>query len=470
MIRIWRFLLIIFSMLCISNNSKAFYIEPKFLVFDPENEFKITPATKIIIDGDYGKEFTQFTEMLKNICDYNNKIINIQVDSLKSNNINGNIIIASAENPIIRQILNENNLSFKTTEGFSILINEKMFLIAIGSKKSFYYAINNLKEILAMSHIIILGKNMYLSVPSLKLLDYPTFDFRALHITLFDTLDKKRIKQVIDKASEYRFNYIVMDIDNGMKFVTHPEVSKPNAFSKEEIKEIIQYSNEKYIEVIPQLDLLGHQEWLLAKPYPDLILKEGILKDNHNMFLTYDPQNEKVYKIVFDLLNEIIDVFNPKFLHIGHDEAFGLRIFDAPKSFQLFANHINRINQFLSKKGIKTIIWGDMLKKEHNGGKKDIYKAIDLIEKDVIIADWVYSLQSANKYGGYAAKYFIDKGFQVLGATFKNEDGIKRYSTIAKSLNPKPLGMIACTWYYLPWGKMDMVNRIIEVSGKNFWK
>lgn len=451
--------------LLICTPAYPFSYEPKEVVWLDNKEFKISRNTKILVDSEYGIELKEFTEMLKQIADYNNRIIKIEISPLKNGMIKGNIIVGRSTFEPIKKILEEEGIHIRHEEGFAILISESYFLIALRSKEAFHYALSIIRDILLMSHIKIIGKNIYLAVPGLKINDYPSFDIRAVHVTLFDTLDRARIKDVIDKASKARFNAIILAVNNGMKFDSHPEISKKNAFTKEQIFDLIKYAKERHLEVIPQIDLLGHQEWLLAPAYPELIIKEGILKDSPNMFLTYNPKNPLVYKIIFDILEEVIEVFKPRYLHIGHDEAFGIRVFNEPESYQLFAEDVNKISEFLLKNGIKTMIWGDMLKKEHNGAEKGVYKAIDFISKGVIIVDWIYPPQKDYP----SIRYFAEKGFQVMGATFKNEKGIKSYADFMKNFKPRPLGMVATTWYYLPWGKMEMLQRLIQVSGEKFW-
>lgn len=447
------------------NSAFSFDYEPKEIAWLNGKEFKITTNTKILVDDKYDLEIKQFTEMLKQIADYNNRIIKIEVQALSEKNIRGNIIIGGTNTPIIKRILQENSSSVKHNEGYIILITEENFVIAFNSRRALQYALTTVREIILMSHIKIIGKNIYLAVPCLKIVDYPSFDIRAVHATLFDTLDQIKIKELIDNASRARFNTLILAINNGMKFDSHPEISKKNAFTKEQILELIRYAKERHLEVIPHIDLLGHQEWLLAPAYPEFILKGGILRDSPNMFLTYNPKNPKVYQIIFEILDEIIEVFKPQYIHIGHDEAFGIRVFNEPESYQLFAQHINKINEFLSKKGIKVIIWGDMLRKDHNGSEKNIYKAVDLISRDIIICNWYYKNNDFSSFD-----YFTNKGFSIIAATFKDERTIQKLSNYLKnSRNNQLLGVVATTWYYLPWGKKEMLYRLIEVSGRNFW-
>lgn len=458
-------LLINFLIVFLHTFAYSFSYEPKELVWINDKDFKINLNTKILVDNDYGRELEQFTQMLRLIGDFDNRIIKIGVLPFDEKRVDGNIIIGSPSLEFIKKILRDNNIKLQHEEGYAIIIDEHYFIVTFNSKRAFSYALKTIEEILLMSHIKIMGRNIYFSVPCMRIHDFPSFSVRAIHVTLFDTLDVMRLKKIVDMASKERFNTIILAINNGLRYNSHPEISRKNALSKEQILELIRYARERHLEVIPHLDLLGHQEWLLSPAYPELIIKEGILSHSPNMFHTYDPRNEQVYKIIYDILNEIIEVFQPHFIHIGHDEVFGLRVFDEPESYQLFAEHINKINEFLSQNGIKAMIWGDMLKKEHNGAQKSIYKAIDLISKDVIIVDWIYFPQKDYP----SIRYFMEKGFKVMRATFKNEAGIKAFANFMKKQVPKPVGMVATTWYYLPWNKMELLERLIKVSGKNFW-
>lgn len=444
----------------------SFLIKPKEMVWNYNEGFVIDRNTIILTDSKYDYELKLFINNLKHIIDYNNKVINeIAVSSIAKHKIKRNIIIGKADSPVIQGILKSENITILGDEGYAIIIKENYFLVAFNSAKGFYYSLNTIEEILKSSVLKIKGSNISCEIPSVRIVDYPSLDKRILHITVFDILDVDKIKKIIDTAAQYRFNAIIFSINNGMKYDKQPKISKPNALSKEQISKLILYAQERHIEVIPEVNLLGHQEWLLSPAYPELILKEGILRHSPGMFHTYNPKKTEVYEIVFDILNEVIEVFKPKHLHIGHDEAIGMRVFDEPDSYQLFAQHVNIIQAFLSKKGIRAMMWGDMLKREHNGKQKGIYKAIDLISKDIIITDWIYGYQ--NDYP--SVRYFSDKGFLVFGAVFKRENAIQSFSNYIKSFDQKTKGMITTTWYYPPWNKIEMLNRLIKVSGENYW-
>lgn len=458
---------IVFILILCHSLAYGFTIELKEVVWF-DSEFKLSEESILYVSREFMAEKDVFAKLIKETADHLNKIspketVVTEDDDIKK--IKNGIIIGYASTPLIKNLLRKNNLSINDEEDYALIVKEDYFLIALGSKKAFSYAISTAEELILMSHIKILGKKIYLSVPSVKIYDSPSFKIRAVHITLFDTLDLDRIKHVIDMASERRFNTIIVVVNNGIKYDKHPEISKPNAFSKDSLKELIRYANQKNMEVIPEINLLSHQEWLLGPAYPDFILPYRE-RGSPNMFLTYDPRKPEVYKIIFDILDEIIEIFEPKYIHIGHDEAFGLRMFDEPQSYQFFAEHIDTIYKHIKSKNekIKIIMWGDMLIKEHNGGYKNIYKAIDFIPKDIIIVIWYFP-----KGDFSIIDNLISKGFHVMISIFKNEKMILKCVDYIKKSNLKSAGMIATTWYYLPWNKMKMVERIIDRAGIMYW-
>nr|MDD6335657.1 family 20 glycosylhydrolase [bacterium] len=129
----------------------------------------------------------------------------------------------------------------------------------------------------------------------------------------------------------------------------------------------------------------------------------------------YCPQHPGVYEYVFDVLREVIDVFQPKHMHIGHDEYYSICVCDRCKDKsapEIYANDITKIHDFLAERGIKTIIWSEKLLNSimHNGrpvGGADkvyyfkgkpahkipaTYPAIDMIPKDVMCMHWYWSI------------------------------------------------------------------------------
>jgi len=435
-----------------------------------EDDFIFDSRTKIFLDSkEYSSQVKFFWLNLDQILGDYSKICGVSRYSLLPKTFNPSffssaIYFLKDTNPVAQKILDSWNIAIENDEGYVILINKDSFFVIFRTARGMYYAIQTIRDIFLMSHIKIVNKSKYLSIPNLLIVDYPTFSFRAVHLVISKKVGTKSIKNIIEKASHFKFNYLILQVNNNLKYATHPEISSSDAFTKEELRDIISFAKERYFSVIPELKLFCKQQKLLASAYPKLMQSAFLSFKKKKQSFCYDP-NKEVYPIIFDLIRELLDLFQPEYFHIGHDECFGIK-YNPPQSYLLFAEDVNRVANFLLKQGVKPIMWADMVIKSKNGKYKDLYKAINLINKSVIMVDWSYYPYQLD----YSSVLLLrEKGFEVIGATFKDERVIQRFSVFMKNLDPKPLGMIATTWYYVPWKKKNFLFEILKVSSSYFW-
>ena len=146
---------------------------------------------------------------------------------------------------------------------------------------------------------------------------------------------------------------------------THPQWAKNSIhadngggsfITQDEMREIIAYCREREIEVIPEVPSLSHSDYIVMA-HPDLNeRKEDTYPD------TYCPSNPKSYEILFDILDEVIEVFHPEYVNIGHDECYTLAKCDRCKGkapADLYVEDITKINNYLNARDIKAIMWGE---------------------------------------------------------------------------------------------------------------
>ncbi|MEO8820078.1 MAG: family 20 glycosylhydrolase, partial [Ginsengibacter sp.] len=133
-------------------------------------------------------------------------------------------------------------------------------------------------------------------------------------------------------------------------------------------------------------------------------------------------------KIIFDLIDEICDVFETNAFHAGMDEVFYIGEDKCPRCggrdpAKLFADEVTRIHDHLAESGKQLWIWGDRLLDgkttglgEWEASMNNTYRAIDMIPKDVVICDWHY------ERADQTAVYFAMKGFNIISCPFRNAD------------------------------------------------
>lgn len=262
--------------------------------------------------------------------------------------------------------------------------------------------------------------------------DEPFCEFRGIHLMLpaEDQMDfaKRLIKYML---SPLGYNNIILELAGAMEYESHPEINRAfnlarekaeagewpklphsgvgggRVVSKKSIRDFVDYARSYGIEVIPEIQSLGHVQFMtLAHPEIAEISNDFKHEENDernadtppNEFYAHSfcPSNPKSYEILFDLAEEIIETIKPKeYVHMGHDEVYQLGICPKCKNrvpSEIFAEDINKLHGFLAKKGLKMMIWGDMLQSisKYKIGKYKCFEAMDKIPKDIVLLDFIW--------------------------------------------------------------------------------
>jgi len=294
--------------------------------------------------------------------------------------------------------------------------------------------------------------------------------YRIVHFVLRG-VSLETARGIVDTAKDSGFNAIQVTLSDGVVLEKSPWTPRKDAWSKAEFLTWVAYARSRGLEVIPEIQLLTHQEKFFQDNYPELMFN----------VVTYDPRKEGVYRLVFPFLDEIIAAIHPNIIHIGHDEAIGWNNVHAKKVLKpgemslpadLFLQDVLRIHGYLKSKGISMWMWGDMLLApseftamldNHLHGVMLGYgkKMRDRLPKDIVITDWHYFDNQAD----YPSMDVMQReGFKVIGSTWKKEAAIRNFTRYAHDHNA--YGMMATTWFHVQRKDMDLVEWIIRTSGK----
>lgn len=243
---------------------------------------------------------------------------------------------------------------------------------------------------------------------------------------------KDFIKFIKEDLTNTPVNTLFLRINYQYQFKSHPELADNNALSSNDVKQIVQTCQEHHINLIPLVNLLGHQSWKqdniksLLKVYPEFEETPGNKLDDKDFYCrSYCPLHPEVHAIVFDLVDEIINVFEATGVHVGMDEVFilgedGCSRCKGKNKAVLFADEVTKIYTHLNSKNLTMYMWGDRLLDGETTGlgkwtasKNGTYPAIDLIPKDIVICDWQY------KTAPPTPAYFALKGFQVISCSYQ---------------------------------------------------
>jgi hypothetical protein len=192
------------------------------------------------------------------------------------------------------------------------------------------------------------------------------------------------LKKKLKELAELGYNTIIWEVENNIRWETCPECVSPAAFTKAEFKDILAYSRSLGLEPIPHLQTIGHCEYVLQHE------RYKPLAEVPDRIDQYCPRNPNVVPFLLKWIDEYLEVFGKvKYFHLGADEAYTLgecprcRAYAADHSLSaLYIDHMNAMSRPLIDKGIRPVIWGDMLL--HHP------EALDRLSRKVVIFDWYY--------------------------------------------------------------------------------
>lgn len=259
--------------------------------------------------------------------------------------------------------------------------------------------------------------------------------------------------------------HLVLQIDYGYQFKSRPEMA--GTVSEADVKRVVAACREAGVELVPLVNCFGHQSWAktthrLLTVYPEFDETPGKFPDNEGIYCrSYCPNHPGVHAVIFDLLAEIVTVFEAKALHTGLDEVFLIADDDCPRCkgadpAEVFAQEVRTLADFLRSKGARMWVWGDRFIDARATGlglweasMNNTHRAIDLVPRDIVICDWHYEGTPAT------AAYFAVKGFDVILCSWNKPpvaiahvDHIAhlRATNAGSKIGPRVLGVMATCW------------------------
>ena len=293
-------------------------------------------------------------------------------------------------------------------------------------------------------------------------------EVKSIH--LINYANDKDLLELSSQLAEFAkkgINTLFLEVDYNYDFKSHPELRQSDSvITNEGAQNFTQLAKINGIKVIPQFQCLGHQSWKkntgkLLKEYPELDLTPGAFPNNDSIYCReWDVMNPKVNDIVFSLIDEIMEGFNARDIHIGMDEVFLLGHPRSPSTkginpAYLYGKVVREFHDYFTKqKGKQLYMWGDRLidGSRYNYGSWEAsnngtWFAIDSIPKDIIICDWHYSLRKTYP----SVDLFLEKGFRVLSCSHKDVEAANSFISYSYSKqDSNMLGHMFTTWGVVP--------------------
>lgn len=295
----------------------------------------------------------------------------------------------------------DNTLS--NDEGYELSVSPKQISLKGKTEAGVFYGIQTLHKALPVT-----GGNTLAAIPCGSIKDYPRFGYRGFMVDVgrhFFSVDY--LKEIIDMLALHNVNYFHWHLteDQGwrIEIKKYPKLTEIGSkrkgtikergskeldsipvsgyYTQEEAKEIVRYAAERYITVIPEIDMPGHMLAALAS-YPELGCTGGPYEVATNFGVFRNVLcggNEKTLQFAKDVINEIMDIFPSPYIHIGGDECpkyhwktcakcqkkireLGLKDSkEHTKENQLQAWFMGEVEKEIQKRGREMMAWDEIL-------------------------------------------------------------------------------------------------------------
>jgi hexosaminidase len=269
------------------------------------------------------------------------------------------------------------------SEGYDITIGPDSVRIVAASPAGLFYGTQTFRQLLPAAieaeQSVHRGASGW-GVPQGHIVDYPRFPWRGAMRDVarhFFTVDE--VKQLIDVLSLYKMNTLHLHLsdDQGWRIQidSWPRLAQYGGstevgggpggyFTKADYADIVRYAQERYITIVPEIDMPAHSNAAIAA-YPELgcsratpdaapnVPGPGLYTGIHVGFSALCYDKDTTYKFVDDVIRELAAMTPGPFIHIGGDEVEVLTI-------EQYAQFIDRVQDIVTKNGKRMIGWDEI--------------------------------------------------------------------------------------------------------------
>lgn len=231
------------------------------------------------------------------------------------------------------------------------------------------------------------------------------FQVRGFHLDFrTQVMSVSAIKDLARDLSHKGINTLVIEYEASFPFKKHATLSNKYAFTRSDIKEIVNYCSSIGIDVIPLQNCFGHCEYILRHNR-----YAKIREDKKDISQVCPLEIEEAKKVFKEIFADVISLHKSQYLHIGADETRLLGYCDkcskVDKS-KLFVDYVNAMCEVVKELGKTPIIWADIILKYP--------ESINELPKDLIFEDWNYGW-NPNHFGDLSN--LLNLGVKIWGAS-----------------------------------------------------
>jgi len=294
-------------------------------------DFVLNSGTRIVYDANnplMERNAAFLSEYIGQITGLNLKCI-----PANGSNLDNNIVISI-----------DNEAQMPTDESYTLKVDQSGISIVAKAPKGVFYGIQTLRKSLPI------GKFGSVEFDPVEINDTPLFGYRGMHLDVSrHFFDKEFVKRYIDIIALHNINTFHWHLTDdqgwrveikkypklteigsmrshtvvGKDFESNDETPHGGFYTQDDIKEVVAYAAERYITIIPEIDLPGHMLAALAA-YPEL----GCTGEQYEVWPRWGitekvlcPGKDHTVQFLKDVMDEIMELFPSEYIHIGGDEC-----------------------------------------------------------------------------------------------------------------------------------------------------
>lgn len=337
--------------------SKAVLIPMPVSVTPSGSSFLLTNETAIYSDGtseELQKMATYLTNLLKPATGFD-----LAVKSANEAPANGNIFLRLSNDDALGE------------EGYLLNITEDLIEISANKPNGLFYGIQTIRQLLPAKIESSEVQPGPWEIATGTIQDSPDYAFRGAMLDVsrhfFGPVDVKRF---IDFLASYKMNVLHLHLadDQGwrIEIKSWPNLAihggstevgggEGGYFTQEQYKDIVQYAQDRYITIIPEIDMPGHTNAALAS-YAELNC-DGKARELYTGtevgFSTLCVRKDITYKFVDDVIKEVVALTPGPYIHIGGDESHVTKEDD-------YIYFVNKVQDIVSKYGKQMVGWDEI--------------------------------------------------------------------------------------------------------------
>lgn len=256
-------------------------------------------------------------------------------------------------------------------EGYELVVTGKLLKITANKPAGLFYGVQTLRQLLpARVEMTTLQEGPW-EIPTGTIRDYPVYSYRgAMRDVARHFFSAEDIKIFIDQMATFKMNVLHLHLsdDQGwrIEIKSWPNLAihggstqvgggEGGYYTQEQYSDMVKYAQERYITIIPEIDMPGHTNAALSS-YPELNIGGKVTELYTGIkvgFSTLDTKSEITYKFVDDVFRELAALSPGPYLHIGGDESHVTKLED-------YIPFINRAQDIVTAHGKQVIGWDEI--------------------------------------------------------------------------------------------------------------